>query len=77
MTSKKRRKRGQPIGADRHISIRSARRATVDGGKYADAMLSMALAQTEADAQAQDMRTRLSLRTRRSNAQRAQDDRNG
>jgi hypothetical protein len=52
MTSTKRRKRGRPIGADRHIAIRSTRRAVPDMGKYAKALVSLALAQAEADAQA-------------------------
>ena len=75
MSSKKRNKRGRPIGSNRHISIRSARRTKADTHKYAGAVASWILAQTEADAQAHDMKTRLNLRThlRRLSAEHGED----
>lgn len=53
MSSTQRRKRGSPIGRDRQISVRSARRAEPDLKKFARAIVSLALAQAEADARAQ------------------------
>ena len=56
MSSTPRRKRARGasrIGRDRQISVRSARRAQPDLRKFARAIVSLALAQAEADARAQ------------------------
>lgn len=53
-SSRSRRKdRGLPIGRNRHISVRSARRTQPDLKKFAHAIVALALAQAEAEAQAQ------------------------
>lgn len=54
----KRRKAGRPIGDNRQISIRSARRAEPDLRKFAQAVVALALAQAEADAQADEREDR-------------------
>ena len=52
MSSKRKQRAKRPIGRDRQISIRSARRAQPDLRKFARAIVSLAMAQAEAEAQA-------------------------
>ena len=52
MGGKRKRRARRPIGRDRQISIRSARRAQPDLRKFARAIVSLAMAQAEAEAQA-------------------------
>lgn len=57
MTSQRNRRRAtRPIGRDRKISVRSARRAKPDLNKIAQAVVALAMAQAEADAQAEAAR---------------------
>jgi hypothetical protein len=62
MPAKKLRIRGRPIGADRHIDIRSARRANLDVAKIAQIQVSLAIAQVEADTRVHLTTTRLDAR---------------
>ena len=65
MSSKRKRRAKRPIGRDRQISIRSARRARPDLRKFARAIVSLAMAQAEAEAQAQAQAEDLARKTER------------
>lgn len=53
MSKKNRSRSKRPIGRDRVISVRSARRSSPDLQRIAEAVVALAMAQAEADAQAQ------------------------